>query len=246
MSKFNTVSIALSNGKNWRVAKAIMDFKSDLYSKAVSQAQIKSQYTMTASQAGEARTPELKYQRQLMGILAEIYVQEYLREIVEHHKLTDSWDVIRYDDVRTDGFKSPEGEYDMVIISKDKSKVYKIESRSSIAYNRSFKRGLEEFDIIGPYSSIAKSAESYADYYLRPLYEFTSYQSQVYRPLNFENYLQNSQVNLYIVAGCTKKQMIEEGYSKSMGQGSTRYHVIEITKTFDAIGFYNVLFHPVH
>ena len=41
----------------------------------------------------------------------------------------------------------------------------------------------------------------------------------------------------YIVGGCFNKQMNENGYFKSMGQGQTRYRAVKIMDGYDALQF---------
>ena len=233
MSHFIYHNITLCNGMKWEIAKANIDFNSSLYTKAVSQAKMKSQFTMDASQAGKYRSSELKYQMQLMGILAEIFSQEYLIEIISNANLSERWKVIRYDDVRTDGFKSAANEYDIKVQSMNGSKEYKLESRSSIARDRSLKNAVEHFDIIGPYSSLAKQGEEFTDFFIRPLYEFIPFASQKYLQSNFEKHLKAQEIKLHLVAGCTKKEMVEKGYNKSMKQNGTLYRVVKIVNGFD-------------
>ncbi|HET7116612.1 MAG TPA: hypothetical protein VFI29_08985 [Hanamia sp.] len=241
MSHFIYYNLTLCNGMKWKIAKANIDFNSALYAKAVSQAKMKSQFTMDASQAGKYRSPELKYQMQLMGILAEIFAHEYLSEIISNADLSRHWKVIRYDDVRTDGFKSPANEYDIIIQSVNAAKEYKVESRSSIARDRSLKNAIEQFDIIGPYSSLAKQGEAFADFFIRPLYEFIPFASEKYLQSDFEKHLKKDEIKLYLVAGCTKKEMIEKGYNKSMKQNGSLYRVVKIVFGLDLEKFKNVL-----
>lgn len=241
MSHFNYHTVTLNNSVKWEVAEALIDFKNQLYTKAISQSKQKSQFTMDASQEGKNRSPELKFQMQLMGILAEIYSQEYLIEIIASASLSGQWKVIRYDDVRTDGFKSPANEYDIKIESANGAKVFKVESRSSIARDRSLKVAIEQFDIIGPYSSVAKSGEEFADFFIRPLYEFLPYASKKYFPSNFLKHLEAEEVKLHLVAGCSKKDMSDKGYIKSMNQSGTTYRVIKIVDGYDVKKFSPVL-----
>lgn len=238
MPYFEYLEIELSTKANWIVAKAIIDFNSAIYLRAVEQAKLKSQYTMNASQAGQNRSAELKYMKQLMGTLAEIYTQEYLKEILEANQLENDWYVIRYDDVRTDGFKSPANEYDIKVNKPDESSKFFVESRSSITYDRSFAVGLEGFDIIGPYASVAKGGEKLNDFYLRPLYEYLDFAKKDYDALNFESLLKAGKINLYIVAGTTKEFMTTKGYTKSMGQFGTQYRVVKIISADDAVKFH--------
>lgn len=227
MEHFNRLQLELPNGSKWQVSKAIIDVNGDLYKRALDQAKIKSLYTMSASQAGGARTPEMKLQRQLMGCLAEIYAQEYLKGALKNLQLDHRWEVIRYDDVRTDGFKSPANEYDLVIKGANKS--FFVESRSSITRDRSIEKGIQDFDIIGPYISSAKSGESYSDIYIRPLYSYNDFAKGNYSDLNFQDGLIAGKIELYLVAGCLKEDMVSKGYNKSMMQGGTNYRVIKIT-----------------
>jgi len=237
MCYFNYHNFTTKNGLKWEFAQALIDFQSQLYLKAISQSKQKSQFTMNASQAGKYRSPELKYQMQLMGILAEIYSQEYLMEIIAKEELTSHWNVVRYDDVRTDGFKSPANEYDIKILSVDGTKDFKVECRSSISHDRSFKSAIEQFDIIGPYSSFAKSGEGIADFFIRPLYEFLPFATQKYLPINFEKHLKAEEIKLHLEAACTKNDMIEKGYNKSMNQSGTLYRAIKIVDGYDVNGF---------
>lgn len=241
MGHFIYYSLTLPNGMKWKIAKANIDFNCALYTKAVSQAKMKSQFTMDASQAGRYRSPELKYQMQLMGILTEIFAQEYLIEIILNANLSKQWKVIRYDDVRTDGFKSAANEYDIIIQSVNAPKEYKVESRSSIARDRSLKNAVEQFDIIGPYSSLSKPGESLVSFFIRPLYEFIPFASEKYLQSNFEKHLKKDELKLHLVPGCTKKEMIEKGYNKSMKQGGTLYRVVKICHGSDVKQFSNFL-----
>ena len=241
MSQFDIKNIILNSGQGWSVAKALINSNSTLYIKAITQSRQKSQFTMNASQEGRYRSPELKFQMQFMGILAEIFAQEFLIEIVESDSLISNCEVIRYDDVRTDGFRSPVNEYDLKIIAKNKNIEFTVESRSSIARDRSLKSAIEQFDIIGPYTSIAKSGEKLTDFFIRPLYEFVPFATQIYLPSNFKNHLEANEINLYIVAGCTKNDMISNGYDKTMNQGGTLYRVVKITSGNDAKTFKKVI-----
>lgn len=222
----------------WRVIRAEIDFNSEQYRIAVEQASKKSQHTMGASQSGANRNLIVKYNMQLMGIVAEIACKQYLEKVVNDNQLTHLWKVIRYDDVRTDDFKSPENEYDLKLnqVQESEEDLY-VESRSSITYDRSFQEGLENYDIIGPYTSIAKVGEEENDIYLRPLYEYVDYKNKDYSKENFEKLLKEGKIILYLVAGCTKEELDEKGIVKSMGQGASKYKVLPIIKSTDIIDF---------
>ena len=224
--------VTLSNGNIWNIVK--VTFSDSDIEHAISQAEKKSQYTMNADQAGLSRTANKKYQSQLMGILAEIGCKAYLEEVLNS---CDDITVERYDDVRTDGFKSPKGEYDIKIISNDKEII--VESRSSITHNKSLLYGIENYDIIGPYSSTAKPQEKDNNLYLRPLYSYVDFEQGDYYSKNFDELFASNKVNLYIVAGCSNFRMYspETSIIKDMGQHGTRYRVVPILKASDAKKF---------
>ncbi len=224
--------------QGWKVIQYNIDFESVYYDNAKTQARLKAAHTMNASQRGTRRSPKLKFNMQLQGIVAEMACQYYLESILKKHQLDKIWKVLRYDEVRMDEFKSPEGEFDLKLVHRTQSKKhFTIESRSSITHNRSFENGLRQYDIIGTYSSIAKSKESLSDIYLRPLYAYADYQQKNYSKLDFETHLEKGKIQLYLVAGCTGEVMQQEGKMKSMRQGQSQYLTIPILKVEDAVDF---------
>ncbi|MDP4284677.1 MAG: hypothetical protein Q8891_09645 [Bacteroidota bacterium] len=237
MIHFVYLKFQLINNQFWQAAKAIINPRGPLFELAREQAKMKSKFTMSSSQSGIPRNDETKYQRQFMGSLAEIYVEAYLNELLTERNLKNHFLVQRYDNVRTDGFKSAINEYDLKIVNKKTRQDFTIESRSSIAYNRSIIKAIEQFDIIGPYSSTAKGNEKYNDFYIRPLYEVARKEQANYKANNFEKLVSSGAINLYIAGGCLKKDMLEKSYQKSMSQNNTLYTVVKIIKGYDAIKF---------
>jgi len=226
------------NNTHWSVLKVSIDIDSELYRMALIQSKKKSEFTMNPSQSGNYRSPEIKFNMQLQGVLAEIACQYYLKKVLKNNNLDLTWDVLRYDDVRTDGFKSPLNEYDIKIYNREfPSKFVLIESRSSITYNISFLEGLNQYDVIGPYSSNVKFMENSNDVYLRPLYEFNKYCSIKYSKLDFEKHFRSGNIILHLVSGCTAKELFKDGFKKSMNQGSTIYNVLPIINSTDIIKF---------
>lgn len=230
------------NTNTWEVLKATIDFESDDYKKAQNQAKKKSLHTMTFSQSGSSRNSEVKYNMQLMGIIAEMACEKYLSIVLERRHLSSDWTVHRYDDVRTDEFKSPANEYDLKLQNVSEPEVeYSVESRSSITYNRSFSEGLIAYDIIGPYSSDMKSGELPNSIYLRPLYRYVNYEKGDYKKSNFESLLIDGLITLFLVAGCTHDELSNDGIIKSMGQGNTRYRVLPIIESTDIVSFQDTI-----
>lgn len=236
MSHFEYRELQLS-GRKWHVAKALIDPKGYWPQLAKEQAALKSKYTMPYSQAGILRDAETKYQRQFMGCLAEMYAELFLNECLQEWELDKKYFIRRHDNVRTDGFKSPVNEYDLELVHSGNGKSYKIECRSSVVHNRSLEKAVEQFDIIGPYTSSAKGGESYSHIYIRPLYEVIPGEQEKYQPNHFENLIARGFIHLYIAGGCFRKDMIEKGYQKSMKQGNTSYCVVKLLNGYDALNF---------
>lgn len=237
MSYFSSLELRLFKGQVWNVSKALIDTGGDLFLLAREQAKLKCKFTMSFSQSGKVRSAETKYQRQLMGCLAEIYAEEFFKEFLVENQLNETYFIQRYDNVRTDGFKSGANEYDLKMVHFVSGKSYIIECRSSIAHNRSLLNAIEQFDIIGPYSSSAKGEEKYCPIYIRPLYEVIFSEQLHYDPDDFEKLISRGAINLYIAGGCFRKEMMKNGYQKSMKQSNTHYHVVKLTNGFDAFHF---------
>lgn len=216
-----------------------VSFSPEEFERAHQQAAVKSQFTMAAGQDGKVRDDAVKFQKQLMGILAEIACQSFLELLFEHkEELKGKWEVFRYDDVRTDGFKSAKNEYDIRIRNINNNDVYhNVESRSSITHDRSFEAGLSGFDIIGAYTSKAKFSEGANYIYLRPLYRYLDFESKDYEELAFERLFIKKRIELYLVAGCTFEDMKNKGYSKSMNQSGTKYKAVKMSDALDIIKF---------
>jgi hypothetical protein len=221
------------NRIRWITVHVEINFNHQDYLSAKDQSKRKSKCTMAASQAGQYRSDELKYQRQLMGILAEIAVKKYLESVLEEFGLHNDWAVIRYDDVRVDEFKSPVNEYDIRIVNQATGEFVSVECRSSTIRDRSFTNGLETLNIIGPYSSIAKAAENESDLYILPLYEFLNYKLERYLPSNFERNLIDGRLRLHLVAGCNNVMLQQKGGKSSLGQYGTVYRVLQILAALD-------------
>lgn len=231
--KFQEILIA---DKKWTICSVSIDFKSALFLKAKEQAKLKSQYTMTYGQDSIPRTMELKYQKQLMGTIAEIYCQFFLSETLKECRINSTWSIVRYDDIRTDSFKSPVGEYD-IKITDGASFNFTVESRSSIIYNRTIAQAIRDFHILGPYSSLAKKGEGFNDVYIRPIYFFIPMSSEKYDSFLFESYLYKGKLNLLILGGCGKRQMKDIGYDTALAQSGTTYRVVNIRDGYDAKQF---------
>ncbi len=242
MTLFVKQSYSVS-GVNWPIIECC--FKKDLNTliRAWAQAQQKSLFTMNPSQSGRQRNKLLKLNKQFMGILGEIGCKKYLERVLLKNNLSEEWGVLRYDDIRTDGFKSPKNEFDIKIQNKKNAEEFVlVESRSSITHNRSLQDGLNQFDIIGPYSSDNKPVDKRNDIYIRPLFEWVGFESNKYDDCLFKHYAGSGQIKLYIVAGCVFDEVVgNASVKKSMGQGSTIYSVLPIKSSTNPIQFQKVI-----
>jgi len=226
---------------NWVVQKAKIDFESEIYKKIQEQAEQKSQFTMSASQAGISRSVNKKYMSQLQGCLAEEYCSIFLTETIEEADLSTSWKVLRYDNVRTDGFRSAVDEYDIKIEHTENLCEFIVESRSSINKNRTLLKGILDFQIILRYISSAKHSEKTCDFHIRPLFQFTSKTNRSYSELKFEEHLLNGELDLFLVAGYYIENRKDKVYEKSLGQGGSVYEVIDIIDSYDMDAFQDLL-----
>lgn len=217
---------------DWNIVKVDLNSTKDLITRAARQAKQKAQHTIQAGQDGRTRTNILKIQNQFRGMIAEIYAVELIKSWLANSKLSN-WEVIRYDDVRTDNFESPENEYDIKIQHNLENKVLTIESRSSVTYKRNLIQGINDLDIIGPYTSNAKPKETYVDYYIRPLYDNT----KEMRAEEFSDFLKDGLIDLYFVAGCNKNALLERGIYKNLKQNSSKYRCLPILSSLDMIDF---------
>jgi len=227
--KTNTFRI---NDLDWKTYEGIVDINSDFFKKVKSQAKAKIPFSPNPSQSGEHRSLEVKYQNQLRGGLAEAYAKLLIEEYAAAHNV--KVEVIRYDDVLTETtgftFETIKGEYDIKVIIKGTTKM--VESRSSVAHNLSLSDAIARYDTIGRYTSFTKPNESFNDFYIRPLYEYTDYRLKNFYSQDFETILRNNKIKLHFTGGADFNLMQSKGYNQSMGQGNTNYRVIKILNGF--------------
>jgi hypothetical protein len=242
MFQLRKTTFHLADKIKWQTFHCHIHPQTASFKKAQTQAELKAAQTMNAAQDGRSRDAATKYQKQLMGILAEMACVAYLQKWIIDNQLQQQWQVVRYDDVRIDQFKNPAGEFDIRLINTSTQQIFNIESRSSICYDRSIQEALQQYDIIGPYSSVAKQKEKLNDFYLRPLFQYKNFEQTKYEVLDFEKLFIAQAIELYIVAGCTKEDMQTKGKLKSMKQGATSYLALPILKSIDAVGFEAILF----
>lgn len=111
--RFELTPIKVGTHDEFTVARVV--FNDDAILKSLRQSYLKSRHTNAGSQNGASRPRSKKFDKQLEGILGEIAAEHYVQQLLaipEGAGVT----VHRYDDVRTDDFKSPKGEYDLRIL----------------------------------------------------------------------------------------------------------------------------------
>lgn len=99
-------------------------------------------------------------------------------------------------------------------------------------------------DVIGTYTHEAKKSEELADFYFRPVLQLNELQNSI--PKNSIELIKSKKVKLYIVAACSKEQMLSIGsFNQRMSKDETKYHTSKI-KSLDSVDsfkkIYNNLF----
>jgi hypothetical protein len=191
---------------------------------AIKTAILKSQHTIDHNQNGIKRNFFDKFNKQLQGILAEISVKKILERVT-----TDlSCNVMRYDEVRTDNFASPKGEYDLKIKTKNKEVI--IEVRSSMFYKDLKLRNIKKEPIIGSYTNNIKKTEKPSDMFFRPFIKMKKSKTII-------EGLENNDLEIIIPSACTINHFNKNGYVGNLGQSNTEYNLVNISENTNIINF---------
>lgn len=185
-------------------------------------AENKSKFTMNYNQNGEIRTQQTKFNNQLQGCLAEIGIQQYLTNLGFH--------VVRYDEIRTDNFKSLKGEFDLKIILPNEQELF-IESRSSKFYDI---YSMPNQPIIGKYQNQVKQHEKDNDLFFKSLFYIRDKNRSLLDNLNVKR-------SFIISGGCTLQDFKQHGYIGNLGQNNTKYNLLKITKENEMNNFEKTL-----
>ncbi len=231
---FTKIDIPIHNGifiKNFTVLKVNFMDKFSLNLKSLIQSFLKSEYTKNENQNAETRARYNKLEKQFEGIVAEIAIVEWLKKVFNGTQIQ----ILRYDDIRKDGFMSAADEFDIKIINFQ-GQEFTVEVRASVNYKYAFnEQTIKLFDTIGPYYNYVKKQEKKAQFYIRPLFQLKNPLGNNARICDFsllEKFL-NDEADLYITGGATYGLMYEKGYETNFGQKNTKYKALKIIDGLD-------------
>jgi hypothetical protein len=207
-----------------------IEFDPDSIRFAKYQAEQKTRHTSSADQNGDIRNPNLKFCKQFSGCLSEIAVEYFLNLIAAKELKNGRFvRVVRYDDIRTDGYSSAENEFDIRILFPKLGSKLDIGVRSSISYKEDISSGVSRLNIIGPYTNRVKLTEASSDYYVQPIFQLKIPNPSVkIQELDFCSLFHNGLVDLYIVGGCNNEVMSRSIKIQSLGQPDTKYRLVSI------------------
>lgn len=204
-------------------------------------AEEKSKHTYDHNQDDYLRMPQEKINKQFEGCLAELAVTKFLIQIIGEK----SEHVHIYDAERPDFEYHPNEEYD-VLVEKEHGVRKKCEVRNSWSYKTTITEFCNGYgDVIGTYTNTTKQSEELADFFIRPVLQLNSLQENI--PMNTFELMMNQSARLYIVAACTKQEMIDLGhYNHYMTKNQTIFWTTKINKLQSVDKFvelYNTLFY---
>ncbi len=138
--------------------------------------------------------------------------------------------VVRYDSVRTDSFRSPKGEFDIKLVLLDEElkttvKEFVFEVRSSKFQKDIDTSQMYRHKIIGAYTNDVKQNEKMSDFFIKPVF-------QVSCDLKKEDALLHSiargDLKFLMLGGCSRNAMKTLATVETLGQGTTKYNLVEI------------------
>lgn len=230
--KFIPVVIITFSKKEFHIIKVVFDDKAML--KTLEQSYLKSKHTNNENKNGDVRTISKKFDKQIEGILGEIAIEKYIEKICNKINKELGVKIHRYDDIRTDSFKSPKGEYDIKIVINEEEII--IEARASINYKFALtKETLEYIDTLGTYINPKKSTEKKSDFYIRPLFQLKQPNENInINDISILDYILDDKIELYLTGGCNTEMMFGSlSKEKTMGQSNTIYQTLAISKGWD-------------
>lgn len=225
-------------GKNNIFHLMQIEFSSDDIKLAEAQAKIKSQFTADVNQNNIVRDERKKLSKQLSGCLSEMAVDYYLQLIALRQLKNEGvyLRIIRYDNVRTDGFETSSNEYDLKILLPIPNNEINICVRSSLNFKDNISDGIAKLNIVGPYTNKAKTHEDLVDFYIQPIFQYKNPKANIANSeIDFYTSFMNGLFDLYIVGGCSYETMLDDSIASSgnLGQFNTNYQLVRIKNASD-------------
>lgn len=179
-------------------------------------------HTNDENQDGIKRNINEKINKQFEGCLAELVAAKFLIQI-----FSESPENIDVYDYNRKNFQYTPEEYDIAIVKGTKK--IRCEIRNSWSYKTSITDFCEKCDVIGKYTNEIKQQEELADFFIRPVLQLVSLDYSI--PKNTEELILNKKAKIYIVAACTKEEMIEKGsYNNFLSKHGTKFWTVKIEK----------------
>ncbi|MDN6162259.1 MAG: hypothetical protein L0I79_05750, partial [Atopostipes sp.] len=183
----------------------------------------KSKFTNDNNQDDRPRKQEQKRNKQFEGCFAELAVAKFLIQVLDE----PASNVHVYDGRRQDFNYHINEEFDVKVIRGEQE--LRCEVRNSWSYKTTLKEFCERYDMIGKYTNATKQFETLADFFIRPVLQLVNFQSAI--PTNAIELIKNGQAQLFIVAACTKDEMLQKGkLNPLMTRKNTQYFTTKLNK----------------
>ena len=183
----------------------------------------KSLYTNSNNQYDMHRTSIEKINKQFEGCLAEFAVAKFLIQVFGE----EPSNVHVYDAERVDFQYKAGEEYDIKVIREGIEK--RCEVRNSWSYKTDIKEFCEHLDLIGSYTNETKQSEELADFFIRPVLQTPSKVNSI--PKCTIKLIEAQKVKMYIIAACTKAQLLEKGnFNPNISRANTKYKTVKINQ----------------
>ena len=235
MTMFHKIVFLPYGTLSFPVMQVEFDDTSIAYARA--QAEAKARHTSAADQNGDARLFRQKMSKQFSGCLAEMAVERFLSLITDDEsKLGLFARVVRYDDVRTDGYETADNEFDIRIVFPKADCHVSVGVRSSMSFKEDLRAGVSRLNIIGPYTNSVKLHETPSDFYIQPIFQLKIPNPQAkVTDIDFLDDFTRGLIDLYIVGGCGNDKMAASKKIKSLGQPDTKYRLVGLMDGSDCV-----------
>jgi hypothetical protein len=214
-----------------------VQFSAGDLAQARTQAEAKVPFTNANNPAARTRTTLQVRNSQLLGTLADLACANLISDFFTARNVPLS--VQRYDDIRTDRFQNPHP-YSIRVLGPRNTCHADIEVRSSVCNRISVARMIDIWHVLGWYITAARPDDTLVDFYMRPIFHFNRFNTDTYSLDNLERYFDEGAIDLYIVGGATRTQLVSHGEIQRgyglLQEGAT-YQVLPIRQAMDVPAF---------